>query len=200
MMNKFSKFLMVAIFATVSIGFFGCSDEDGDGIPDILDASMTAQIGADQWTAATRLTTKTAGKMILAGTTATGLSLVASGGENGVSGMDSGERLLIYLNGDTIGTYKLSAVSSGGSLQFDYSCYAVYYPNSAGSDTTNAGYHAVPMSLNPLQYALVEGEVVITSIDETTHAVNGTFKFNLFKDQEKIEVRNGVIENMKYLF
>ena len=70
---------------------------------------------------------------------------------------------------------------------------------SIDGDTTGAGYYSMPLSLNPLQFMLVEGEVVITSINETTHAVNGTFKFNMFKDQEKIEIRNGVIENMKYV-
>lgn len=163
----FSLFLAVAVF----IGFNSCNDDDGDGVPDILD-KMSADIDGQTWNSAFRISTYTE--------TEGGTSFFTITGTNGASA-ETGEYLNLIIRGNEVKSYNLSVTLVGG----EFECTANYKPSASGNEV----------------YTGTQGTISLTKVDLENKKISGTFNFTVAKTGEPSvtkQISNGEFNDLTY--
>ncbi len=153
--RRIFPFLIIGLLAFT---FNGCSDDDGDGIPDALSAKLTCNIDGQAWTSLFRATVISDSKITITATT-------------GIT-QETGELLVITVFGTEQGTYQLAS----GEVE----CAAVYKKTATAS--SDDAYVAANGNVTITEIDTVNKRIsgtfnfTVTRITETFSISNGVFQ------------------------
>lgn len=170
---KKTSIILIILSAFLAFTFSSCKDDDGDGIPDILNTKLTMKINGTEWKSMfrqTNLAVKDNFKVF---------TILAT---NGVSKTE-GSSILITIRGDEEKSYDLSTTIVGGALE----CEIVYKESySASTDDAFVGS---------------SGTVTLTEIDTENKKISGTFEFTVHRSsnvQETLTITDGQFQDLRY--
>ena len=163
---KLAKRLMTILaVALVLFSFNSCKDDDGDGVPDILD-KMTATIDGQQWSSVARVATYTsteAGDII---------TITATSGVTAATG----EFLNLIIRGSELRTYDLTITLVGS----EFECTANYKPDASGTDIYTGQSGTITLTKFDSVNKKISGTFSFTvakvgELTTTKQITNGTF-------------------------